>query len=155
MPALANVVNLLVQGLLFVAYACAMGGLVWTLLLLRPWGHSTPTEQGLARRSTALLRWGALGIAVAQLVRMTVQAWLLAEAFQRSPLLAYLHTLPFRAGLTRALLAGGLTVAGLWVERRPKALAPWGMTGCLGILLGPVAPGSRMRWRATRSVSSS
>jgi putative copper resistance protein D len=136
MQALANLLNLLLQGLFFIAYACAMGGLVWSLLLLRPWGHGTPAAPNLAPRSIALLRWGALGIAVAQLVRMAVQAWLLAEAFQRSPLPAYLHTLSFQAGLIRALLAGGLAAAGMWVGRHPKALLPWGMTGCLAILLG-------------------
>jgi copper resistance protein D len=135
MQTLANVLTLLLQGLLFVAYACAMGGLVWSLLLLRPWGHGTPIEQSLARRSIWLLRWGALGIAVAQLARMAVQAWLLAEAFQRSPLAGYLHTLPFLAGLIRALLGGGLAAASMWVERRPRALAPWGVTGCVAILL--------------------
>jgi putative copper resistance protein D len=75
-------------------------------------------------------------MALLQLARMAVQAWLLAEAFKRPPLLAYLHTLPFRAGLIRALLAGGLAVAGMWLERRPRALFPWTMTGCMAILLG-------------------
>jgi hypothetical protein len=38
MQALANVLNLLLEGLLFIAYACAMGGLVWSLLLSDPGG---------------------------------------------------------------------------------------------------------------------
>jgi hypothetical protein len=61
----------------------------------------------------ALLCWGALGMVVAQLARMAVHVWLLAEAFQRPPLPAYWHTLPFQAGLTHALLAGGLVGASL------------------------------------------
>jgi copper resistance protein D len=136
MQALANGLNLLLEGLLFIAYACAMGGLVWSLLLLRPWGHRALAAHSLARRPMALLRWGALGIAGAQLARLAVHAWLLAETFQRSPFPAFLHTLPFQAGLTRALLAGGLAAVSMWVERRPKALLPWGMTGCLAVLLG-------------------
>jgi len=136
MQALANVLNLLLEGLLFIAYACAMGGVVWSLLLLRPWGHAALTEHRLARRSMALLRWGALGIAVAQLARLFMHAWLLAETFPRSPFPAFLHTLPCQAGLARAFLAGGLAAMGMWVERRPKALLPWGMIACLAVLLG-------------------
>jgi hypothetical protein len=36
MPVLANLLNLMLQGLLFVAYACVMGGLVSSLLIHRP-----------------------------------------------------------------------------------------------------------------------
>src|SRR5215475_3681529 len=135
MQSLADSLNLLLQGLLFVAYAGTMGGLVWSLHLLGPWGHGMLAEQRLARWTMALLRWGALGIVVAQLAKMAVHAWLLAEAFQRSPLPAYWHTWPFQAGLIRALLGGGLAGASVWVERRPKARLPWGMTGCVAILL--------------------
>lgn len=56
-----------------------------SLFLHSPWEHGKLAEWSLARRSMALLRRGALGIAVAQLARMAVHAWRLAEAFQRSP----------------------------------------------------------------------
>jgi copper resistance protein D len=136
MLALANILSLLLDRLLFVAYACAMGGLVWSLLLCRPWGQGAPAGHRLARRSLVLLRWGALGMAVAQFTRLAVQARLLAAVFRRSPFPAFLHTLPYQAGLSRALLAGGLAAVGMWVERRPKGLLPWGMIGGLAVLLG-------------------
>ncbi|HSF33870.1 MAG TPA: CopD family protein [Candidatus Tectomicrobia bacterium] len=135
MPALANFLTLLLDRLLFVAYACAAGGLVWSLLLCRPWGLGAPAELRLAHRSMALLRWGAMGMALAQLARLAVQAWLLAELFQRSPFPAFLYTLQCQAGLTRVLLAGLLAAGGIWVERRPQGLLHWGMLGGLAVSL--------------------
>ncbi len=85
MQALANMLNTLLEDLLLITYACAMGGLVWSLLLLKPWRHHLPAESGLATHSLALLRWGALGMALVQMVKLVRHAWLLAEAFRRQP----------------------------------------------------------------------
>lgn len=136
MQALANVLNTLLEGLLLVAYACAMGGLVWSLLLLKPWKHHVPVESDFASPSIALMRGGALGIAAVQLAKLATHAWLLAEAFQRWPFPDYVYTLQCQAGLSRALLAGGLGMAGLWLERRPRTPLPWAVTGLTAVLLG-------------------
>jgi copper resistance protein D len=135
MQALANFLNTLLEGALFIAYACAMGGLAWGLLLGGPWGDRAPAEEGLMRRSILLLCWGAIGMAVVQLAKLVTQAWLLAEAFQRSPFPAYFSTLQWQAGLTRASLAGGMAASGWWVKRQPKALFPWSVTSFLAVLL--------------------
>jgi copper resistance protein D len=136
MQALANVLNTLLEGLLAIAYACAMGGLVWSLLLLIPWRHHAPAESDFASRSIVLMRWGALGMAAVQLAKLATHAWLLAEAFQRWPFPDYVYTLQCQAGLSRALLAGGLGMAGLWLERHPRAVLPWTVTGLAAVLLG-------------------
>jgi hypothetical protein len=136
MPALANVLNTLLEGLLLIACACAVGGLVWSLLLLKPWRHHTPPESDFASRSIVRMRGGALGMAAVQLTKLATHAWLLAEAFQRWPFPDYVYTLQCQAGLGRALLAGGLGMAGLWLERRPRAVLPWTVTGLAAVLLG-------------------
>jgi putative copper resistance protein D len=136
MSALANFLNMLLENLLLIAYACAMGGLAWSLLLLRSWGLHAPAENTLTRQSVMLLRWGAMGMAVAQLAKLATHAWLLAETFQRSPFPAYFYTLQCQAGLTRAVLAGGLAAAGSWVARQPMSLLRWSVTGCFAVLLG-------------------
>jgi putative copper resistance protein D len=136
MQALANFLSMLLDVLLFVAYAGTMGGLVWSLQLGGPWGKNSPAEQEVMHRSMALWRWSALGMAVAQLAQVAMQAWLLAEAFQRSPLPAYFGTLPFQAGLTRASLAGATALAGWWAGRRRKGLLLWSLIGFLAVLLG-------------------
>jgi copper resistance protein D len=136
MQALANMLNTLLEDLLLITYACAMGGLVWSLLLLKPWRHHLPAESGLASHTLALLRWGALGMAVVQLVKLVTHAWLLAEAFQRWPFPDYVYTLQCQASLSRALLAVGLGMAGRWLGRRPGAMLPWGFTVLIAVLLG-------------------
>ena len=136
MQALANMLNTLLEDLILITYACAMGGLVWSLLLLKPWRHRVPAESVLASHSIALMRWGALAMAVAQLVKLVTHAWLLAEAFQRWPFPDYVYTLQCQAGLCRALLAAGLGMAGLRLSRRPGATLPWILTGLVAILLG-------------------
>jgi copper resistance protein D len=136
MQALANVLNPFLEGLLLFAYACAMGGLVWSLLLLKPWKPHVPIESDFASPSIALMCWGALGIAVVQLAKLGTHAWLLAEAFQRWPFPDYVYTLQCQAGLSRALLAGGLGIAGRWLERHPRSILPWTITGLAALLLG-------------------
>jgi hypothetical protein len=113
-----------------------MGGLVWSLLLLKPWRHHLPAESGLASHSLALLRWGALWMAVVQLVKLVTHAWLLAEAFQRWPFPDYVYTLQCQASLSRAVLAVGLGMAGLWLGRRPGAMLPSIFTVLMAVLLG-------------------
>ena len=136
MLALTNFLSMLLENLLFIAYACVMGGLTWSLLLLGSWRHHVPAESGLASHSLALMRWGALAMAVVQLAKLATHAWLLAETFQRSPFPAYFSTLQCQAGLSRAVLAGGVAAAGLWLERRPGAPLPWCVIGGLAMLLG-------------------
>jgi copper resistance protein D len=136
MPALANMINMLLDNLLLLTFACTMGGLVWSLLLLKPWRHDTPAEIGLASISLALLHWGALGMGMMQLVKLVAHAWLLAEAFQQWPFPDYLYTLQCQAGLSRALWAGGLAMAGLWLRRCPRAGLPWIIAGLMAVLLG-------------------
>jgi putative copper resistance protein D len=135
MQALANMINTLLDGLLLLTFAGVMGGLAWSLLLVKPWGRNQPAESGVASISLALLHWGALGMGLMQLVKLAMHAWLLAEAFQRWPFPDYLHTVQCQAGLSRALLAGGLGMMGLWLGRRPSAILPWLLTGLMAVLL--------------------
>ncbi len=124
MHASANMLDMLLENLLLLTYACAMGGLVWSLLLLKPRRTHVPAEGDLASQSLALMRWGALGMAVVQLAKLATHAWLLVEAFQRWPFQDYVYTLQCQAGLSRALVAGGLGMAGLWLGRLPGSHAP-------------------------------
>jgi copper resistance protein D len=136
MLALTDFLSMLLENLLSIAYACVMGGLTWSLLLLGSWTLRTQRAETLARGSMALLRWGALGMAALQLAKLATHAWLLAETFQRSPFPAYFYTLQCQAGLSRAVLAGGVAAAGLWLERRPGAPLAWCVTAGLAMLLG-------------------
>jgi putative copper resistance protein D len=135
MSALASLLNMVLEDLVFIAYAGAVGGLAWSGLVLRPWMLQAPAEHKCTRWSMALVRWGAWGMAVTQVAKLAAHAWLLAETFHRSPFPDYVYTLQCQAGLTRALLAGGMAVASSWVAQRPVSLLPWSVTGFLAVLL--------------------
>jgi len=135
MHALANMLNTLLEGLLLIAYACAMGGLVWRVLLLKTWRPPLPTQSTFTSQSLRLLRWGALALAAVQVAKLVTHAWLLAETFERWPFPDYVYTLQCQAGLSRVLLAGGLWLAGRWLERRPRAVWPWTITALTALLL--------------------
>src|SRR5262245_47120706 len=139
MLALANFLSMFLENLLVIAYACVMGGLAWSILLLRPWAPHAQEEATLTGRSMALVRWGAGGIAVLQLAKLAIQAWILTATFQRPAFPAYFYTLQCQAGLSRVLLAGGVAAAGVWLERRPGAPLPWGVMGGLAMLLAASA----------------
>ncbi len=135
MEALANFLDFLLKPLLLIAQACALGGLVWNPVIFRAWWSPISTAKSVVIRSIRLVRTGAMVMALAQLAALLTQAWLLGETLHHSPFPAYFHTLPFRAGVIRALLAGGLAWATLLVERRPISLPRWSSALGLAMLL--------------------
>jgi putative copper export protein len=105
------------------------------LFILRAWQQHSPVESGLVVHGITLMRRGAAVMAAAQVAKLAMQAWLLAEAFQCWPFPAYFSTLQCQAGLSRALLAGGWAAAGLWLGRRPSALPRWIVAALLSVVL--------------------
>src|SRR5437588_11721002 len=113
MQAFAAFLNAFLQSLLLIADSCAVGGLVFGLVILKAGRDPLAIEGGLAHRTIAFIRTGAVVMAVAQLAELTTDGWLLAETINHSPLPAYLHTLHFQAGLGRALRPAALAWATL------------------------------------------
>jgi copper resistance protein D len=71
-----------------------------------------------------------------QLAKLGTHAWLLAKASQSWPFPDYVYMLQCQAGLSRAPLAEGLGMAGVRLERCPRALLPWAVIGLAAVLLG-------------------
>src|SRR5919198_5541892 len=136
MQAFAAFLNAFLKSLLLIADSCAVGGLVFGLVILKAGRDPLAIEGGLAHRTITFRRTGAGVMAVAQLAELATDGWLLAETIHRSPLPAYLHTLHFQAGLARALLAAALALATLRLERRPEETQGWiGATGMAVLLV--------------------
>lgn len=136
MQAFAAFLNAFLTSLLLIAESCAIGGLVFGLVILKAGRGPLATGNGLAHFTIAFIRTGAVVMAAAQLAELAANGWLLAETINRSPLPAYLHTLHFQAGLARGLLAGALAWATLRLERRPEELRGWaGVTGMAVLLV--------------------
>jgi putative copper resistance protein D len=119
---MAGLLDVLLRGAILVLGGLALGGVVWTRLVLRSEPHAKPsTPAGLALRVVAASAWLA---ALAQLATLIVA---LAELGTEGggPLAEFGHTTFARTALARAAL--GALVGGLaaTLARRPAGPALW------------------------------
>jgi putative copper resistance protein D len=137
MDVLARWLDELLGGLLWIALASAVGGVVWEVCGVRAWRCTSGAERVMVARGVTVLSVGAVGVALAQSLQMAVKAWLLLAAFGQSPFPAIVHTLSFQAGGARALLALGLGLVAWGLRKRPAARRRWAGVSLLaaGVLL--------------------
>jgi len=137
MDVLASWLETLLGGLLWIALASAVGGVVWQVCGVRAWRCTSEAARVMVVRGVTVLSVGAAGVALAQGLQLAVKAWLLRTAFGPAPLSVVAHTLPFRAGGARALLALGLALAAGGVRQRPASRRRWAGVTLLaaGVLL--------------------
>ena len=69
MEEVANFLRDLLRGLDLIALSMAVGGVVWGLLGLRAWRHPAEVARVVVERCVTLLYAGAVGVALAQLMR--------------------------------------------------------------------------------------
>jgi hypothetical protein len=135
MDVLASWLDNLLGGLLWIALASAVGGVVWQVCGVQAWRWTSGPARVLVAHGVTVLSIGAAGVALAQGLQLAVKAWILLAAFGPSSWSSIVHTLPFRAGGARALLALGLALMAWDLRMRPasrrhaaeRGLAgPWG-----------------------------
>ncbi len=134
MTELVDFITDLLTGAQVVALSLAVGGIVWGLLVLRPWRCRSDASAGV-RPCLGLVLAGAFALALAQTVELALRAWILAEALGRSPFPSLLHTPLFQAGLARAFGAGALGAAAAWLRRRPVSRRRWAAAACLATVV--------------------
>jgi copper resistance protein D len=133
MQGFADFVDSLLGGTILVALSAAVGGVVWTLAVLRPWRGDT--EARVVRRSLAVATAGAAALSLAQVAHLGVKALLLSDYLGHDALPAFAATLQFRAGTTRAVLAAALAGAALRLGRRPVTARGGAVLGGLAVLV--------------------
>src|SRR6266481_2229572 len=118
MTELVDFITDLLTGAQVIALSLAVGGIVWGLLVLRPWRCRPDASAG-----------------VRPCLELVLRAWILAEALGRSPFPSLLHTPLFQAGLARAFGAGALGAAAAWLRRRPASRRRWAAVACLATVV--------------------
>jgi putative copper resistance protein D len=135
MTLLAGFLDVLLRGLGSVGLSAAVGGLIFTLVVLRPFGALTPLGLAALRRSFKTISVGAGVLAVTQAVLLfVIHPWALADA-SGWPLREFLATDFGRAGLIRVALGIALMVAAPGLVERPRARGRWVVVLSLAALL--------------------
>jgi putative copper resistance protein D len=125
--AFADFVDNLVRGGILVALSLALGGIAWGRWVLR--APRFPAEwRPLAERCVAMVAWGALALGVLQAASLGIRATALLEDLGAARAPALLATLPFAAGIVRALLALILAAVAVWLHAEPASPARWRAT---------------------------
>src|SRR5574337_35995 len=122
MTLLAGFLDVLLRGFGSVGFAAAVGGLVYAVLVLRPFSDLPVLGRTALRSALSLVAIGAGVLAVTQAaLSFVIHPWALADANGHWPIGEFLDTEIGRAGLLRILLAGALLAATIRLARRPAS----------------------------------
>lgn len=125
MTLLAGFLDVLLRGLGSVGLSAAVGGVIFALVVVRPFGALTPLGRAALRRSLKTVSVGAGVLAVTQAALLfVIHPWALADA-SGWPMRDFLATDFGRAGLIRVALGIALMVAALGLVGRHRARGRW------------------------------
>ena len=136
--------TIVLHGLSILAQSMALGGVVFLLLLARPFSAQIAGGDRIAARTARIAGWAALGLAAAELLTVAMQSAVLVETVD--------ITLPdalgaFSAQAVLVRMVAALALAALLLPRRPAAPAP------LLILCGIILAAATLTTHATARLS--
>ncbi|QSB02251.1 CopD family protein [Methylomonas sp. EFPC1] len=110
MEGIANYLDSLIGGVDLTFYSITIGGLLWGLLVLRPWHEEALYNSALLSKTVNLIHFGSKALVITQLSKIGLKIWLMAVTLGKSPFPAFFQTVQFQAGLARATCAFILAV---------------------------------------------
>jgi len=134
MAGIADFLDSLIGGFDLICFALAMGGLLWGLLVLRPWQHAAGYPLVLLDTTIALIYKGGFFLVGAQLFKIILKIWLMLAVLEKWPFPEFAQTTQFIGGIIRASLA--LLFAGYayrYLSRNPRSKKYWLNTGMLAL----------------------
>jgi putative copper resistance protein D len=134
MQGLANFIDDFLGGLILIAYALVVGSLIFSAYILQVWSNR-PADAAIVRRGVALLRAGAIGLAVMQGAKLVIKGWVLAAVLGDLPLDAYAGTVQFQAGLARFVLGLGIVFLSGKLLAAPTERRLWNLLAALTVPL--------------------
>lgn len=109
---LADFLDALMGGIGLISFSVALGALVWVSFVLKPLLVKEEEATHLVASSLRWLYLGAFTLAASHAVALFTKAWILKETLGHLPLMPYLGTTQFQAGVARMVLSLGLGIAG-------------------------------------------
>jgi len=108
MEGIADYLDSLIGGIDLTFYSIAIGGLLWGLLILKPWEDETRFNNALLEKTVALIQFGSKALIFTQLSKIGLKIWLMSVTLGKSPFPAFFNTVQFNAGIARAASAAVL-----------------------------------------------
>ncbi|MDD1621642.1 MAG: CopD family protein [Methylococcaceae bacterium] len=105
MEGIANYLDSLIGGVDLTFYSIVIGGLLWGVLILRPWQDETYYNSALLHKTVNLIHFGSKALVITQLSKIGLKIWLMAATLGKSPFPAFFNTVQFQAGIVRASFA--------------------------------------------------
>jgi putative copper resistance protein D len=133
MAAIADFLSDIIDGCGLVAFGLAVGGMAWSLVILRASNPGTPFAGAPTARAISLIRLGAIGLGAAEIIELAANAYVLAATMGRSPFPELYHVAYFQAALARALLAFAMAGAAGSLARVPHDGRRWALLSAIGL----------------------
>jgi len=126
MEGIANYLDSLIGGVDLTFYSIVIGGLLWGVLVLRPWQDQIYYNSILINKSVNLIHFGGKALVITQLTKIGLKMWLMVATLGKSPFPAFFTTMQFKAGLIRAIFAFGLTLfIRQYLKNAPRSKFYW------------------------------
>lgn len=125
MQGLANFIDDFLGGLILIGYGLVIGSLFWSALILKVWSDEPLGSPTIIRRSLAVLRFGAIALAVMQGVKLVIKGMVLWGVLGELPFADYAGTVQFQAGFVRFILSMGIAWLGGQLLARPDNRNLW------------------------------
>ena len=135
MQGLANFIDDFLGGLILVGYALVVGSLLWSFFILKVWSDRPAAGESIVRRAVAVLRFGAIALAIMQGAKLIIKGLVLWGVLGELPIAAYAGTAQFQAGLGRFLLALGIVYLSGRLLGEPANRRHWNLLAGLTVPL--------------------
>lgn len=110
MEGIANYLDSLIGGVDLAFYSIVVGGLIWGLVVLKPWQVETHYNKTLIFKTVNLIHFACKALVITQVSKIILKIWLMVATLNKSPFPAFFETLQFQAGMVRTCFAFLLTL---------------------------------------------
>ena len=110
MEGLADFLDSLIGGIDLSFFAMAIGGLIWGVIILKPWVSSPHNNEVLVKKCIHLIFIGSYSLIITQLFKLALKLWVMNTTLGYWPLADLMQTTQFQAGCFRIVFALVLTV---------------------------------------------